>query len=62
MYNPVFYAYAIVSEDQAFLFVDPIKVSNEVGQYLAENKVIVKPYGEIFSYLLQLSSQDREVI
>jgi hypothetical protein len=60
-YNPVFYAYAVVSENETLLFVDPVKVSKEVGQYLVDNNVVLKPYGEIFSFLAQLSSGENNV-
>lgn len=47
-YNPVFFSYAVITADSATLYVDPSKLSAQCHSYLAENKVGVKPYGNIF--------------
>ncbi|KAI1367821.1 aminopeptidase-like protein [Xylaria arbuscula] len=48
-YNPVFFSYAVVTPDEATLYVDPTKLSSEVSSFLEENKVVIKPYQDIFS-------------
>lgn len=47
-YNPVFFSYAIVTADQATLYVDSSKLNAEGQSYLEENGVTVRPYTEIF--------------
>ncbi|KAI1094601.1 aminopeptidase-like protein [Rostrohypoxylon terebratum] len=48
-YNPVFFSYAIVTADDATLYVNSSKLSAECKSYLAENGVSIKPYKDIFS-------------
>ncbi|KAF3060068.1 putative Xaa-Pro aminopeptidase P [Daldinia childiae] len=48
-YNPVFFSYAIVTADEATLYVDSSKLSSEGQSYLAENGVVIKPYEDIFN-------------
>jgi Xaa-Pro aminopeptidase len=48
-YNPVFFSYAIVTPDEATLYVDSSKLSSECQAFLEENKVAIKPYQEIFA-------------
>ncbi|OTB17679.1 hypothetical protein K445DRAFT_20150 [Daldinia sp. EC12] len=48
-YNPVFFSYAIVTADEATLYVDSSKLSSESQSYLAENGVVIKPYEDIFN-------------
>lgn len=55
-YNPVFFSYAIVTQDSATLYVDASKLSGECQTYLDQNKVSVKPYGELFSDAKALAS------
>ncbi|KAI1412972.1 aminopeptidase-like protein [Hypoxylon sp. FL1857] len=47
-YNPVFFSYAIVTADDATLYVNSSKLSPECQSYLAENGVAIKPYEDIF--------------
>lgn len=47
-YNPVFFAYAIVSMDEVLLFVDAAKLSDEVYKNLGSN-VTVRPYEDVLS-------------
>ncbi|KAI1448366.1 aminopeptidase-like protein [Annulohypoxylon stygium] len=48
-YNPVFFSYAIVTADDATLYVNSSKLSAECQSYLTENGVSIKPYEDIFS-------------
>ncbi len=57
-YNPVFLAYAIVDDDKATLYVDEIKLTDEVIQFLANEQVSVKPYSKIFDKLAKLKKKD----
>ncbi|KAI5282326.1 hypothetical protein KEM54_002838, partial [Ascosphaera aggregata] len=47
-YNPVFFAYAIVTPTMVDLYIDEEKLTPEVREYLGD-KVNIKPYNSIFS-------------
>jgi Xaa-Pro aminopeptidase len=55
-YNPVFYSYAIVTQDSATLYVDASKLDDESRSYLDQNKVTIKPYGTLFEDAKALAS------
>ena len=48
-YNPVFFSYAVVTPEDATLYIDSSKLSSECQTFLEENKVGIKPYQDIFS-------------
>ena len=50
-YNPVFLSYAVVRAEDAILFIDPVKVTDEVKEHLAKAKVSILPYDEIGRFL-----------
>jgi Xaa-Pro aminopeptidase len=59
-YNPVFFAYALVTPNDATLFVDDSKVTEAVKAHLADS-VTVKPYNAIFDELTTLkTSMEKE--
>ncbi|KZP17479.1 putative Xaa-Pro aminopeptidase P [Athelia psychrophila] len=49
-FNPVFFAYAIVTQDSATLFVNPEQIDDEVQSHLGTEFEVV-PYNDFFSYL-----------
>lgn len=49
--NPVFYAFAIVGYDVAYLFVENRKVPNEIKESLEKDGVTVKAYNSVESFL-----------
>ncbi|KAL2132661.1 hypothetical protein VTI74DRAFT_3531 [Chaetomium olivicolor] len=55
-YNPVFFSYAIVTQDSATLYVDESKLTGECRSYLEQNKVSVKPYDTLFDDAKALAS------
>ncbi|KAK4416527.1 Aminopeptidase P1 [Sesamum alatum] len=55
-YNPVAHAYAIVTLDAAFFYVDKKKMSSEVSSYMEENGVQVRDYGVVSSDTALLAS------
>ena len=55
-YNPVFFAYSIVTIDQVFLYTDYERLTPDAHSYLKEF-VILKPYVSIFQDLNELGSQ-----
>ncbi|KAI8971587.1 peptidase M24, structural domain-containing protein [Mycotypha africana] len=54
--NPVFYAYAIVTRKDAYLYIHPDKLTSEVRQYL--EGVCSRPYDVIFDDLKQQFRQE----
>lgn len=55
-YNPVFFSYAIVTRDSATLYVDASKLDAEARSYLDQNKVAIKPYGDLYRDAQALAS------
>lgn len=55
--NPVFFAYAIITDTDVMLFIDPARVTDEIRAHFVTNKVqvTVKNYGEVFATLKQLA-------
>lgn len=47
-YNPVFFSYAIITSDEATLYIDSSKLDPKSQSYLDENGISVKPYSAIF--------------
>lgn len=56
-YNPVVLSYAVITLDYAYLFVDQDKLSDEIKQVFEQNKVKLKDYFEIYSFVTSLSPQ-----
>ncbi len=48
LYNPVFYSYAIISFDNAYLYVNKNVVNDELLKELAHDKIIIKDYQDIY--------------
>ncbi|KAJ8508751.1 hypothetical protein ONZ45_g8992 [Pleurotus djamor] len=55
-YNPVFFAYAVITPDEATLFVDDSRLDPEARKVL-EGQVHIKPYDAFFSSLKEVSAQ-----
>ena len=53
--TPVLTSYALVEVDQATLFVDESKISDEISKALSADGVVVAPYNTIFQSLEKLS-------
>lgn len=49
-YNPVFFAYVLISDDKAILFVNPAQVNGAVRNALGDD-IEIQPYDEFFHYL-----------
>ncbi|KAJ3005384.1 hypothetical protein HKX48_000717 [Thoreauomyces humboldtii] len=58
IYNPVFFAYALVTKDQAILYVDESKVSDEVRSHLGKT-VTIRTYDAIFVDLAKLGEEKK---
>jgi len=59
-YNPLFISYALISQNEAILFVDNKKLPAELKTNLENDKIAIKPYDEIYSALSNM--KDSEVI
>jgi Xaa-Pro aminopeptidase len=46
-FNPVFFSYAVVTQDSAVLYTDEARLSEATENYLEANDVVVKPYHSI---------------
>nr|XP_009794303.1 PREDICTED: probable Xaa-Pro aminopeptidase P isoform X2 [Nicotiana sylvestris] len=55
-YCPVAHAFAIVTLDSAFFYVDRRKMSTEANSYIEENGIIVRDYGDVSSDVVLLAS------
>lgn len=47
-YNPVFFSYAVITANEATLYIDSNKLTEDSHSYLAESGVTVKPYESLF--------------
>jgi len=55
--NPVFYAYAVIALDAAYLFIEESKVTQDLKEKLNKDGVIVKPYTAIEDFLKNIPSR-----
>ena len=55
-FNPVFFAYAVVTQEKVILFANPTQVSDDVRKHLGEG-VEIKPYDGFFKYLKGLGAE-----
>ncbi|GAB1415447.1 aminopeptidase P family protein [Paludibacter sp.] len=61
-YNPVATAYALISLNDASIYISPEKLNDEVSAYFKINNIAVKNYSDISSDLSKIPSQARIVI
>lgn len=61
-YNPVAISYLYLSDEEKVLFVDGRKVTDEVKEYLRENGVSVRGYGDVIAYLSELPEETTVMI
>lgn len=54
-FNPVFFAYAVVTQDSATLFVNPLQVNDTVREHLG-HEIDIKAYDSFFEYLGRLGA------
>ncbi|CCH61207.1 hypothetical protein TBLA_0E01490 [Henningerozyma blattae CBS 6284] len=54
-YNPVFFAYLFFNNDETILFCDNPFTDESVKEYLSTNGVVVKPYGQVWKHLEEMS-------
>ncbi|WP_136477312.1 aminopeptidase P family protein [Pseudomonas sp. DG56-2] len=61
-YNPVFVAFALISQEQAILFVAPSKVDAGIRQTLAVDGVELRDYAQIHAALAAIAADGRLLI
>ncbi len=54
-FNPIFFGYAVVTTENAILFVDPEQVSQDVRAKLGQ-EVQLRPYDAFIPYLKELGA------
>ncbi len=57
-YNPVFLAHLLISNDDATLFVDDVKISDEIKNSLAKSGINIADYQNVKSALAKLQAND----
>ncbi|KZO98526.1 Creatinase/aminopeptidase [Calocera viscosa TUFC12733] len=58
-YNPVFFAYALITEKKAILFLEPGQLSDDVSAHL-DPGVEIQPYGGFWYYLDETCDNGKE--
>lgn len=55
--NPVFFSYAIITDKDVFLFIDPSRITDDIRAHFTTNnvQVTIKNYEDIFSVLEQFA-------
>ena len=61
-FNPVAVSYAVISEKEIVLFINPEKLTSEVVDYLHAEGVILAEYEKIYSYIQNISANTRLLI
>jgi len=56
LYTPVVYAYAMISQSEAFLYVHGSQVNPQVNEYLTKSHVTQKPYDRIYADIANIPS------
>ena len=50
-FNPLFHAYLYIGLDKVIVFVERVKLNDQVVEYLDSLGVEQRPYGEIWSFI-----------
>ena len=61
-YNPVAVGFAYFSASQRILFMDKVKISDEMAAYLRENAIELRPYDSIYAFVQEIPSGDKVVV
>ncbi len=56
-FNPIFISYLIIAEERCHLFIDDVKIGNELQEKLKSEGILLAGYGEISEFMNSLSSQ-----
>ncbi|GFS27148.1 XAA-PRO aminopeptidase 1, partial [Elysia marginata] len=55
-YNPVFFAFTVITKDKVNLFIDPKKLTNQVQQHLSG--VTFHPYDTVYKFIANLAGDE----
>ncbi|MFR4163827.1 MAG: aminopeptidase P family protein [Paraclostridium sordellii] len=58
-FNPVVLSYALITLDKVYLFVDKIKLNEEILNELSKENVEIKPYNDIYEFIKTLDKNDK---
>ncbi|MDF2610931.1 MAG: peptidase family [Lachnospiraceae bacterium] len=58
IHTPVVLSYAVITMDQAYLFIDETKLNTEIISQLTTNGVILKAYEDIYEFVKTLSKDE----
>ena len=56
--NPVIVSYLLVTQDEVVYFISPEKITQEVNEYLQEQQVSLRKYGEAESFLNSFAGEN----
>lgn len=57
-HNPVFFSYAIITDNDVYLFIEPSRITATISAHFETNKVkvTIKPYTEVFTVFEELAT------
>ncbi|MDU6114625.1 MAG: aminopeptidase P family protein [Paeniclostridium sordellii] len=58
-FNPVVLSYALITLDKVYLFVDKIKLNEEILNELSKENVEIKSYNDIYEFIKTLDKNDK---
>ena len=61
-YTPVFLSYAVITMDCMHLFIDQLKIPNDIKTYFSKNNIVLHPYNDIYSFVQNLNHQETVLI
>lgn len=57
--NPVAVSYVVVSEKETVLFINPVKIKDEVKKELEQDGIVIKAYEDLNNYLSTLAKESK---
>lgn len=60
--NPVAVSYVVVSEKETVLFINPVKVKDEVKKELEQDGIVIKAYEDVNEYLKTLAKESKVML
>ncbi|MBI6872702.1 aminopeptidase P family protein [Clostridium aciditolerans] len=60
--NPVAVSYVVVSEKETVLFINPVKVKDEVKKELEQDGIVIKAYEDVNNYLKTLAKESKVML
>ncbi len=60
--NPVVISYALISKDNAYLFVDKRKIDWEVEKFLNDNGVLVREHNDVIKFIKEIDESSKVIL